>query len=683
MNQFPTTWRWAIKAEATDADAEPPKSKYAGNTPEARSARARHAALVRYGKENPMQARLAKIREKRKAKAGKGGSKDKAKAAPAPAAPPATGAEREAFLASLGLDANNAEALSEYLGGLADGEEMALNRKAAEALQALGLIKIRPGQEGSSNLSIDLTGPGKRLQAAVSKGDIAKGMSIVEAGNKRAAAATPDKAATLKDKLAKGKDDAQAFGDKKPEEKPKGGGGGGGGSKKPEEKKEDAAAADDPKAKARALVRDSTARDVGLKPGEGEALRAAADGEGGEPPAALVKLGLVGADGLTTDSGRRALVALERGDKAGYQAALQDVRARADRDAERDKVKGALEKARAEREKAKADAETARTKEKDAAEAQELDDLADDFRAKRKGLSLKEQRRLVRAGRATFGKDGAFALNATKAWRWAEPYAIKHGSHNQATHGRKGRAGRAGASAYAAARAGGASHQEARAAGTAATAAERAAERAERAQARTERLQTQAARARAAANGGQVTPAQAARLNAKADRLEARARGETVGPATKPGAPQPSASQPVAMPPIPPSPSGGRIDPQTFRAREDALRAREKARATALANRPALPPVSAVSEKQRTFAESTRTRILQDIEKQRASFLAEGVRRGVQDLDTQMARFDQAIANLSTQTDARFWLDTARNQSATQLLRMADGMKVWRWQVGV
>jgi hypothetical protein len=113
---------------------------------------------------------------------------------------------------------------------------------------------------------------------------------------------------------------------------------------------------------------------------------------------------------------------------------------------------------------------------------------------------------------------------------------LKHGKHDQRSHGRKGRAGRAGAAAYSAARAGGASLAEARAAGRQATTAERAAERAERAQKRTSSLQTQAERARRAANSDQVTPAQRARLLEKADRLEARARGETVGPRAKPGA---------------------------------------------------------------------------------------------------------------------------------------------------
>lgn len=437
MNQLPTTWRWAIKAEPGDranpqrtAGAPPPaaestdapKSKYAGNTPEARRLRAQHAALVRYGKENPMQARLAKIREKRKAKAkaGKGGGKGKAKAAPKPTVDKAAeeAKNRQAVIDAMAeQDAGLSPSGAKNLLAFADGGT--LDGTVAKDLAGMGLVETF--EDGSSAL----TPAGKAAVAAMSKGDVRGAIDAVN----RAGQGEKDKARAATEAQGKADAKAKAKAEKDKavaEKKPKGGGGGGGGGKKPEEKKEDApAAADDPKAKARALVRDSTARDVGLKPAESAALRAAADG--GQVDEAdidgLAQQGLVEPDGsggfITTDSGRRALNALERGDKAGYRAALQDVKAKKGRDAERDKVKSALEKARTERETAKADAEATRTKEKDAAEAQELDDLSDDYRAKRKGLSVKEQRRLVRAGRATFGKDGAFSLSATKTWRWA------------------------------------------------------------------------------------------------------------------------------------------------------------------------------------------------------------------------------------------------------------------------
>jgi hypothetical protein len=337
---------------------------------------ARHAALVRWKKKNPLMARQMAIREKRKGKP-----------APAPeqaAAPPANGDERTKFLADLGLDANVAEALSEYLGGLADGEEMALNAAAAEALQALGLATMREGD--GPNRGIDLTAAGKQLQAAVAKGDTAAAMALVEKAHARAGKEPEGEAGvTAPDK----------------EEKPKGGGGGGGGGKEEPEQDKDAE---------KQQRTAETAGKVGLAPEDTDDLRAAAEA-GGVQNKKLIELGLVGEAGTTTDQGRRARAAPERGDGRGDRAALQDVeaargraKAKADRDAERGAAREARdaerEKAKAEREQARAAAEAAREKAKADKEAQELDDMADDFRRGRRGLSFEQQRKLIRAGRA-------------------------------------------------------------------------------------------------------------------------------------------------------------------------------------------------------------------------------------------------------------------------------------------
>lgn len=75
-----------------------------------------------------------------------------------------------------------------------------------------------------------------------------------------------------------------------------------------------------------------TAASVGLSAADVGSLRDAAEGLPGAGNAALAKLGLIGPDGLTTDQGRRALSALERGDVRGYQAALQDAKARQGRE---------------------------------------------------------------------------------------------------------------------------------------------------------------------------------------------------------------------------------------------------------------------------------------------------------------------------------------------------------------
>jgi predicted GNAT family acetyltransferase len=366
----------ATKAEPAAASGAPRKKMTPAEV-------ARHAALVRWKKKNPLMARQMAIREKRKAKGAGGGAKPAAEA-PA-AAPPANGGERTKFLADLGLDANTAEALSEYLGGLADGEEMALNAQAAEALQALGLATMREGD--GPNRGIDLTAAGKKLQAAVAKGDSAAAAALV--------------------KQAKPKGEAGAAAPGK-EEKPKGGGGGGGGGGKEEKKPE--ADKDAAKEQERAARAAETGGKVGLQPEAVDDLRAAAE-SGGVQNEKLIALGLVGEDGTTTDQGRRALTALERGDVRGYRAALQDVeaargraKAKADKDAartsEREARDAERETARAAREQERADRDAAREKAKRDKEDQELSDMADDFRRGRRGLSFEQQRRLIRAGRA-------------------------------------------------------------------------------------------------------------------------------------------------------------------------------------------------------------------------------------------------------------------------------------------
>jgi hypothetical protein len=378
----PFAERWAVRGRykrLPEAKAEPAENAASGAPRKKMTPAevARHAALVRWKKKNPLMARQMAIREKRKAKG-------KPAAAPeqAAAAPPANGDERTKFLADLGLDANVAEALSEYLGGLAAGEEMALNAAAAEALQALGLATMREGD--GPNRGIDLTAAGKKLQAAVAKGDTARAMALVEKAHARA--------------KPKGEAGAEAPGK---EEKPKGGGGGGGGGGKEEPKDKDAE---------KQQRTAETAGKVGLAPEDTDDLRAAAEA-GGVQNEKLIALGLVGEDGTTTDQGRRALTALERGDVRGYRAALQDVeaargraKAKADRDAERGAEREARdaerEQARAEREQARADKDAAREQAKRDKEAQELDDMADDFRRGRRGLSFEQQRRLIRAGRA-------------------------------------------------------------------------------------------------------------------------------------------------------------------------------------------------------------------------------------------------------------------------------------------
>lgn len=173
-----------------------------------------------------LQNRVQAIRDKRK-------KQD----APPEEPKPMRADDMKKFLQDVTLDEKNAEALSEFFSGLQGGEELALNRAAAEALQALGFLTINEGQDGSPNAAITLTKAGKDMQKAMMNGDIAKGMALVEKGNERAAklaektkereARTAEREKAKSDRLT-----ADAIGKKDAAEKPKGGGGGGGGGKK-------------------------------------------------------------------------------------------------------------------------------------------------------------------------------------------------------------------------------------------------------------------------------------------------------------------------------------------------------------------------------------------------------------------------------------------------------------------
>lgn len=102
--------------------------------------------------------------------------------------------------------------------------------------------------------------------------------------------------------------------------------GGGGGKKKPTDDEKRAAAQ-----QKRDQTANQTAQQVVLDRESVDALRQAST-QGGVANDTLARLGLLDADGLTSDQGRRALAALERGDVRGYQAALQDARARLQRE---------------------------------------------------------------------------------------------------------------------------------------------------------------------------------------------------------------------------------------------------------------------------------------------------------------------------------------------------------------
>ena len=303
----PSIWRWivirrkpavelAVKQGATTAQLEQTMSRVEA---------ARHAALVRWGKRQPLPRPPPGARRRRREEAAPQAD------APSQERPAETVAR---VLAETGIDPALADALSEYLAGqlAEEPEDIALNRRAAEALAAQGLIRIRPGQEGAANVSIDLTAAGQRLARAATEGDIAAAMRVVERGHERAARQAERQAQ---------QEQRQAERQAQREQRAGGGRGGARGG------------AGDREAQRRERATE-TARRVGLDEGAVDTLRQAAD-DGGVTDAHLVSLGLVGPDGLATDQGRRALSALERGDPRGYHAALQDAAARLERERQR------------------------------------------------------------------------------------------------------------------------------------------------------------------------------------------------------------------------------------------------------------------------------------------------------------------------------------------------------------
>jgi len=235
-------------------------------------------------------------------------------------------ATRDRLLTEAGIDANTQGALVDARDGNtitpANGEKMA----------AMGLAKL--GADGKYELTpaafsvVDsaMRGDAGRMNAALSKAR--------ETAAKQPKAETPKK-------------------------------GGGGGSAKP------AKPADDEKKQQADAKKVQTARDtaskVGLSGDAVDSLRAAAEGNApSETPAPkqLAALGLVSdsGDGLATDQGRRALTALERGDVAGYRAAVQDAQNRMSREQAAQQRRSDVEQRRTANEARRANSEAERAK---------------------------------------------------------------------------------------------------------------------------------------------------------------------------------------------------------------------------------------------------------------------------------------------------------------------------------
>lgn len=314
------------------SDPAAPKKKM---TP---SERARHASLVRWGKEQPFAARLAAVREARKKKKGRAAPKPKAKKQTPEERAALAEKERQANIAAVDKAMQDADAavgptgLKQIL-ALSQGAQP--DKAMADGLVSLGMASI------SGDGRVMLSPEGRALVRAAERGDATAALdAISKAGDKT--------------KGEKEKPDAEASDPEKEEEKPKGGGGGGGGSAKPSEEEKDAE-----KVEARKQKAQDTAATVGMAQEELDALRTARD-EGGVSNPALVAAGLIGPDGLATDQGRRALTALENGNVGQYRAALQDAQGRMGREKESEQRSAESESRSKERETEQAERRTKR-----------------------------------------------------------------------------------------------------------------------------------------------------------------------------------------------------------------------------------------------------------------------------------------------------------------------------------
>jgi hypothetical protein len=135
---------YTIKAEAPADGAAP------GGKPLSRSEAARHASLVRWGKESPFAARLAAIREKRKARKGK--AKGKGKGAK-PATTPeqrmaeqvaAAAAARAETFSAMGLPEDAVGSLSDLAAGTATDDDGGLVKLGLAEQGEDGTLRLTP-----------------------------------------------------------------------------------------------------------------------------------------------------------------------------------------------------------------------------------------------------------------------------------------------------------------------------------------------------------------------------------------------------------------------------------------------------------------------------------------------------------------------------------------------------------
>ncbi len=395
-----------------------------GRKPLSRSEAARHASLVRWGKEQPFAARLQAVRDARKKKkSGGGGKKPKAAKPTAEQRKEQNANSVRQFM--MDNDQGLAPAGFDNLMGLGKGTE-------PDKVGSDGLIKMGMAERGADG-TLRLTPAGRAAIAAANRGDAKGAIDAISRGVEKAGAA--------------------ATGKEGEEEAPAAGGGGGGGSKKPTKEEKD-----QEKLKERAKTAAATAEQVGLDATALDALRGAAEGTRQVSPA-LQKLGLVDGDGAATDQGRRALGALERGDVRQYRAALQDAASRMEREGEtvqrakdkeataatRDKERQVADqeqqRVQSEREAARSARELAKQQRKDRIQTLTLRRFENGAK-----LSPTQEADLEEAGLIEVGEDGLSVLTEEGRKRLRKPSAVKHmpGAHNQYSHGRHGGGGHSG-----------------------------------------------------------------------------------------------------------------------------------------------------------------------------------------------------------------------------------------------
>lgn len=306
-----------------------------------RSEAARHAALVRWKKKNPLGARLQAIREKRKTKKGKAAKptpeqREAQRAAEAQA-------NRQKTLSALGIPEDAAGALDDLAMGTPTDDD--------GGLEKLGLAER--GKDGT----LRLTAAGKAFYNAASKGDLGAAKDAmsrakdktIEAGEQAQATADKEKAALDKEK---------AKADKEKEAAPKAGGGGGGGKEKPSDEEKEAERkekADKKKQATRDDIKEKMAQgDTGLSPRGFDAFTEFADGGPMDSASAagFASMGLTEGDPpRLTEAGRSLRNAIDRGDLRGAVDVVERGKSKKAEGDERTKAKEEKDRERTDRER--------------------------------------------------------------------------------------------------------------------------------------------------------------------------------------------------------------------------------------------------------------------------------------------------------------------------------------------